>query len=32
MNRVDFDVMHGAVTFLTAECCVGVTLKQDAAA
>lgn len=32
MNQVDYDVMHGAVTFLTAECCAGITLNQDAAA
>ncbi len=32
-NRVDFPAMHGILDFLTAECCVGVTLKpsEDAA-
>lgn len=32
INRVDFDVMHQTLSFLTAECCTGVTLKQDNAA
>jgi len=32
MNRVDFDVMHQTVTFLTAECCTGVTLTPENAA
>jgi DNA-binding transcriptional ArsR family regulator len=32
MNRVDFDVMHETVSFLTAECCTGIKLaKNDAA-
>src|SRR5210317_1969135 len=26
INRVDFDVMHQTLSFLTAECCTGVTL------
>ncbi len=32
-NRVDFPVMHGLITFLTSECCHGVTIKpsEDAA-
>lgn len=32
INRVDFDVMHQTVTFLTAECCTGVKLTQEDAA
>ncbi|XHY16269.1 hypothetical protein SuNHUV7_10570 (plasmid) [Pseudoseohaeicola sp. NH-UV-7] len=32
MNRVDFDVMHQTLSFLTAECCTGVTLTQEDAA
>lgn len=32
VNRVDYDAMRRTVSFLTAECCVGVTLaKEDAA-
>ncbi len=29
VTRVNFDAMQQTVAFLTAECCVGVTLKQD---
>lgn len=32
VNRVDFDVMQQTVSFLTAECCVGVKLTRDDAA
>ena len=32
INRVDFDVMHQTLSFLTAECCTGVTLTQEDAA
>jgi ArsR family transcriptional regulator, arsenate/arsenite/antimonite-responsive transcriptional repressor len=32
INRVDFDVMHQTLSFLTAECCTGVTLTQGDAA
>ncbi|WP_424985136.1 ArsR/SmtB family transcription factor [Microbulbifer sp. S227A] len=32
VNRVDYDAMQRTVTFLTAECCVGVTLTRDDAA
>jgi DNA-binding transcriptional ArsR family regulator len=32
VNRVDYNAMRGTVSFLTAECCVGVTLKQADAA
>lgn len=32
INRVDFDVMHKTVSFLTAECCAGVKLTQEDAA
>ena len=28
INRVDYDVMHSTVDFLTAECCSGVTLSK----
>ena len=28
INRVDYDVMHRTVDFLTAECCSGVTLSR----
>ena len=28
INRVDYDVMHRTVDFLTAECCSGVTLSK----
>ncbi len=32
INRVDFDVMHQTVSFLTSQCCTGVTLtRRDAA-
>ncbi|WP_299029292.1 metalloregulator ArsR/SmtB family transcription factor [uncultured Sulfitobacter sp.] len=31
-NRVDFDVMHQTVSFLTSECCAGVKLTQENAA
>lgn len=32
VNRVDFDVMHQTVAFLTSNCCVGVKLSQKNAA
>lgn len=32
INCVDFDVMHQTVSFLTAECCAGVTLTREDAA
>lgn len=32
VNRVDYGAMQRTVTFLTAECCVGVTLTRDDAA
>ncbi|SEK40651.1 transcriptional regulator, ArsR family [Pacificibacter marinus] len=32
VNRVDFDVMHQTVSFLTSECCTGVALTQENAA
>lgn len=32
VNRVDYDVMRRTVSFLTAECCVGVQLITDNAA
>tara|TARA_R110001599_G_C11838526_1_gene619144 strand:- start:149 stop:463 length:315 start_codon:yes stop_codon:yes gene_type:complete len=32
VNRVDFDVMHQTVAFLTSNCCVGVKLAQKDAA
>ena len=32
VNRVDYGAMRGTVSFLTAECCVGVTLTQEDAA
>lgn len=32
VNRVDYDAMQQTVTFLTAECCVGVKLTRDDAA
>lgn len=32
INRVDFDVMNSTVSFLTAECCIGVKLTQESAA
>lgn len=32
VNRVDYEAMHGTVSFLTAECCVGVKLTQKDAA
>lgn len=32
VNRVDFDQMRAAMSFLTAECCVGVKLAQEDAA
>ncbi|MCX7567625.1 metalloregulator ArsR/SmtB family transcription factor [Sulfitobacter sp. F26169L] len=32
VNRVDFDIMHQTVSFLTSECCTGVKLtRKDAA-
>jgi len=32
VNRVDYDAMRSTVSFLTAECCVGVTLTREEAA
>ncbi len=32
VNRVDYDLMRRTVSFLTAECCVGVRLAREAAA
>lgn len=32
VNSVDYDAMRQVVSFLTAECCVGVTLTQEDAA
>lgn len=32
VNRVDFTVMNQTLAFLSAECCVGVTLTKEAAA
>ncbi len=32
VNRVDYGAMRGTVSFLTAECCVGVTLMREDAA
>ena len=32
VNRVDFDVMHQTVSFLTSECCSGVKLTPKNAA
>lgn len=32
VNRVDYDAMRGLVSFLTAECCVGVRLTAKDAA
>lgn len=32
VNRVDYRAMRGTVSFLTAECCVGVTLMREDAA
>lgn len=32
LNRVDFAMMHQTVSFLTSECCVGVSLTQEDAA
>ncbi|MEQ6248119.1 metalloregulator ArsR/SmtB family transcription factor [Sulfitobacter sp. HNIBRBA3233] len=29
LNRVDYGAMRRTVSFLTAECCVGVTLTQE---
>ena len=28
-NRVDFRAMHALVTFLTSECCAGVTIRRS---
>jgi DNA-binding transcriptional ArsR family regulator len=30
-NRVDYPAMRGIVRFLTAECCAGVVIKEEAA-
>ena len=32
VNRVDFAAMNRTVSFLTSECCAGVTLREDTAA
>ena len=32
VNRVKYDAMHQIVSFLTSECCVGVTLSREDAA
>ena len=32
VNRVDFDVMHQTVSFLTSECCSGIKLASKGAA
>ncbi len=32
VNRVDYDLMRRTVSFLTAECCVGVRLARETAA
>ena len=32
VNRVDYGAMRGTVSFLTSECCVGVTLMREDAA
>ena len=32
VNRVDYRAMRDTVSFLTAECCIGVTLMRDDAA
>ncbi len=32
LNRVDYDAMNRTVSFLTSECCVGVTLTREGAA
>lgn len=32
INRVDFELMHQTVSFLTSECCAGVKLTQKDAA
>ena len=32
VNRVDFDVMRATLSFLTSECCTGVSLKKESAA
>lgn len=32
VNRVDYDAMRSTISFLTAECCVGVKLAQEDAA
>jgi DNA-binding transcriptional ArsR family regulator len=31
-NRADYGAMHRTLSFLTAECCTGVRLRQDDAA
>ncbi|MDF0599144.1 metalloregulator ArsR/SmtB family transcription factor [Psychromarinibacter sp. C21-152] len=28
-NRVDYDAMHRVLSFLTSECCAGVTLRTE---
>ncbi|WP_319413213.1 metalloregulator ArsR/SmtB family transcription factor [uncultured Cohaesibacter sp.] len=32
VNRVDYDEMRNTISFLTAECCAGVTLPREGAA
>lgn len=32
VNRVDYDVMHDTLAFLTDECCLGVSLVRENAA
>lgn len=32
VNRVDYDAMRATISFLTAECCVGVKLTREDAA
>lgn len=32
VNRVDYEAMRGTISFLTSECCVGVSLSQEDAA
>lgn len=32
VNRVDYEAMRGTISFLTAECCVGVKLTEKDAA
>ncbi len=32
ISRADYDAMHGTVSFLTSECCVGVKITRGTAA